>query len=273
MNPQSNCHQCEGNGESEPYHLVMPKNIAFLLTTLRAMSLMKLRSRGLTITKTLKTPTLEGLLLEMLERGVKIETVFDIGAYRGEWTDFVSKFLQDANFEMFEPNKVHNEYLQKIGHRFHNVLIANENKDVDFYSVGSTGDSIYLEHNPIYDGQVPQRHHARTLDDLMSDTNLGLRQPDLIKIDTQGSEIDILRGGLQVSRNTKIIILECPIVEYNLGAPKFDDYLTFMQSIGFTPVRVTEVHVLLSTLIQIDVAFVNKKFFRDVYGINSNWKK
>jgi FkbM family methyltransferase len=244
---------------------------SFSLNNLRAAILLKLRSRGLSLTKTSRTPTLEGLLLEMLEREVKIENVFDIGAYRGEWTDFVSKILQDAKFEMFEPNKVHNEYLQKIGHRFHNFLLANENRDVKFHSIGSTGDSIYLEHNPIYDGITPELLHARTLDDLMSDPELALRQPDLIKIDTQGSEIDILRGGLQVSKNAKIIILECPIVEYNLGAPKFDEYISFMHSIGFIPVRVTEVHILLNTLIQIDLAFVNRKFFGDIYGISPNW--
>ena len=36
--------------------------------------------------------------------------------------------------------------------------------------------------------------------------------PDLIKIDTQGSEIDILKGAKKTLENCKLLYLECPII-------------------------------------------------------------
>ena len=49
--------------------------------------------------------------------------------------------------------------------------------------------------------------------------------PDFIKIDTQGSELDILKGGEKTISNCSLIYLECPIIEYNLGSPNLNDYI------------------------------------------------
>ena len=42
-----------------------------------------------------------------------------------------------------------------------------------------------------------------------------LKLPNFIKIDTQGSEIDILKGSKNTLKNCNLIYLETPIIEYN----------------------------------------------------------
>ena len=53
---------------------------------------------------------------------------------------------------------------------------------------------------------------------------------DMIKIDTQGSEIDILKGGTELIKRTQVIMLEVDIghIKYNLGAPGKAEVMKFL---------------------------------------------
>jgi hypothetical protein len=61
-----------------------------------------------------------------------------------------------------------------------------------------------------------------------------LPYPDLIKADVQGAELDVLRGAPKALEHAKLVVLECPIVPYNFGAPTIDEYFLFMDERGFT---------------------------------------
>ncbi len=88
---------------------------------------------------------------------------------------------------------------------------------------------------------------------MVSLNNLPL--PDLIKIDTQGSELDILKGAQKSLEKCKLIYLECPIMEYNQGAPNFQDYITYMQAISYEPIDLCERHLINGRLVQVDILF------------------
>ena len=82
---------------------------------------------------------------------------------------------------------------------------------------------------------------------------------DLIKIDTQGSEIDILKGGIETMKKASFIILEMPFLgEYNKGAPDFYDHIIFMKKHGFVPYDLPEQHRANGILIQIDIIFIKQ---------------
>ena len=57
--------------------------------------------------------------------------------------------------------------------------------------------------------------------------------PDMIKLDTQGSELDILQGAPTVLRNVYDIIIEAQHVEYNKGAPNINAVRSFLEANGF----------------------------------------
>ena len=52
-------------------------------------------------------------------------------------------------------------------------------------------------------------------------------------MDTQGSELDILRGGKNLISKASAVILEISYFEWNLGAPLADEIIDYMESIGF----------------------------------------
>ena len=81
----------------------------------------------------------------------------------------------------------------------------------------------------------------------------------MIKLDTQGSEIDILEGGAECLSNATFIIMECPVIAYNIGAPSFDSYSAFMLKNDYLPIALTEVHYINGMVCQLDFAYINKK--------------
>ena len=87
-----------------------------------------------------------------------------------------------------------------------------------------------------------------------------LPPPDFMKIDTQGSEIDILKGCGKYLKKVKLLYLECPVININQGARDISEYLTFTKKAGFIPLDICEKHIHNNILLQIDILFVNKYF-------------
>jgi hypothetical protein len=88
------------------------------------------------------------------------------------------------------------------------------------------------------------------LDDILENKSF-----DLIKIDTQGSEIDILSGGLTVLKNAKYLVIECSLIEYNKGGNKIHDIFQFMTANGFFMKDIIDLSYADDKLIQIDLLF------------------
>ena len=70
-----------------------------------------------------------------------------------------------------------------------------------------------------------------TLDKVIDNNNWPL--PDLIKIDAQGSELDILEGGSKILSNAKYLIVELQHIEYNDNAPLFEESIDIIENAGW----------------------------------------
>ena len=198
---------------------------------------------------------------------IKIETVYDVGACNGWWYSGVRPFLPEANFFLFEANPEYEEILKQTGQRVFNKLLSNPGRgEVDFYNGTNTGDSYYKETTTIYDDKTSIKMPTVTLDELIEQNNLPI--PQLLKLDTQGSELDILKGATKLLGKTELIISELPIIEYNRGAPNISEYLEFFKSHDYIPVDVLEVHRGEETLIQLDILFILRSAKYHVLGPN-----
>ena len=105
-------------------------------------------------------------------------------------------------------------------------------------------------------GGILEKRKTETLSNLLRSKYF-----DLIKIDVQGSEIDIIEGGLDIFKKAKGILMEVSLVEYNKSAPTKDFVYKFMKDIGFTPAEVIGNinHPITHELIQQDVLFLNER--------------
>ena len=120
-----------------------------------------------------------------------------------------------------------------------------------------TGNSIYKENSTFYDDDkiIVVQKQTKTLPQILNDKLF-----DLIKIDVQGSELDIIKGGLDIIKLSKGVLMEVSLVEFNQGAPRKQEVVDFMKDIGFESVEIIANinHPVFHTLIQEDVLFLNK---------------
>ncbi len=196
------------------------------------------------------------LILLLRSKGMQFDNVYDIGACSGFWTRTVNKnALPDSKFFLFEANVHYMSDLLVTGHRFFLNVLSDENrKFVDFYPGCNTGDSYYKETTTWYDEKVAVKTPCTTLDKLIQENDLPI--PNLLKIDTQGSELDILSASKKLLGKTELIVCEMPVIEYNFGAPNISEYLNFFRDHDYIPVELVEVHQAEGTLLQLDFAFM-----------------
>ena len=98
-----------------------------------------------------------------------------------------------------------------------------------------------------------------TLDTLL-ESHPGLERPLLLKIDTEGYELNVIRGGAAFLRQTDVVIAEVSVAERFSGSYDFAEFITAMGEHGF------DVHDFLhlsyrcdNTGTQLaDIAFVNR---------------
>jgi FkbM family methyltransferase len=192
-------------------------------------------------------------------KGIDFNNVLDIGACNGSWSLLVKSIFPEANILMVEANNDKEHILKKIGNYKIALLSSEADKEVNYYksvSDDASGNSIYLE-NTNYKF-IPERRITTTLKLIVpKDADY-----DLIKMDVQGSELDIIKGGLDIIKKSKFLLLELQIFEYNKDAPMLSEVLTFLKKINFDLVDVFDLlYSSTGSLIQIDGFFVNRDFY------------
>ena len=200
--------------------------------------------------------TLRALRME----GYVPRTMLDIGAHIGTFTrDFLGVYPGCVP-TLIEPNPFCLADLGKLGFEQHGVAASNEAGFAEMFLsrewLQSTGASIYRENTAHFRDEVvlKQRVEKVRLDDLFAG-----RKFDFVKIDTQGSELDVILGGSEILRQADYILVEVSLVEYNIGGAAAEAVFAKLAELGFHCTDVTEFHRLAGVhngnLLQIDVLF------------------
>jgi len=196
------------------------------------------------------------------QKGYYPDTILDIGAHHGNWTNSMKQIYGDSKFYLFEPIDYSelNKYRGCKNINVYNVVLNDKIENIPWYQMKNTGDSMFRE----------KTHHFQNCEILLKETidlnthilknNLFQESKNiLIKIDCQGAEIPILKGAMSILEKTDFIILEIPLFgQYNEGVPTFLEHITFMDSIGFNTYDILENHYINNFNMQIDVLFINK---------------
>lgn len=188
-------------------------------------------------------------------------SVLDIGANVGQFYNEIKQVFPNSYYYLIEGNDNCELPLQTLGVDYSISLLSNEIKEVNFYTRTNeprcTGNSIYREKTSFFndDEITVKKLTTNTLDNL-----LGHKKFDLIKIDVQGSEVDIINGGINIIKKTKGILMEISLVEYNENSPTKEFVYEYMDQIGFYPAEIIGDinHPITYELIQQDVLFIKK---------------
>jgi len=201
-------------------------------------------------------------LEEVRDLGIEPKAILDIGAHSGQFHSWSKRVWPDVGVFMIEANPLHKDTLNRLatqnGDSFLISALGDEVREVTFYTRSdkphTEGNSYYKENNFWDIPQLVQESKVtlKKLDDIFEDGAVF----DLIKVDTQGSELDILKGGKNLVSKASGIILEVSYIEYNEGAPNQQETLDYMKKIGFEEKMSIGEHYNGEQIVQKDLLFL-----------------
>ena len=204
--------------------------------------------------------TYRGTLDHAKRVGFAPRTVIDVGVADGTFALYEA--FPEARLVLIEPAEEARPHLEALAARFPRVeyvmaaaaespgrVVLNVHRDIARIS-------RYWESDYVPAAVTAREVAAVTLDQVRRDRNL--EAPILLKIDVQGSELDVLRGAQQTLADTEYVILETSLFEFFRGGPLLSDVVAYMRDRDFVPYDVVGIHYrpLDGALSLIDVVFV-----------------
>jgi FkbM family methyltransferase len=195
-------------------------------------------------------------------KGYYPDTILDIGAHHGIWTNEMIKIYNTCKYFLFEGINYTelNQFNSSDNIEVYNVLLNDKIEQVNWYEMRNTGDSIFKEKTHHFTNCIPIKRETIDLNTFILQKKI-LQEPKniLIKIDCQGAEIPILKGCTSILDKTDFIILEIPLFgEYNENVPNFLEHISFMDKIGFVTYDIIDNHYINGFNMQVDILFINK---------------
>ena len=184
----------------------------------------------------------------------------DIGAHEGEFAWEVKKRFPECKILSIEANPFCENFLKKTGVDYYIIGLSSESQKKTFFfekqNPTSYGASFYKENTIHYD--VGNFATVEIQTDTLDNKNFFQGQViDFVKIDTQGSEYDILVGGRKSIKRSKYVLIECSTIEYNLGGTLIDEVVNKMREYEFNIDDIFNFNKSNNSIIQMDILFKN----------------
>ena len=198
--------------------------------------------------------------LSLVNRFFVPHRILDIGANVGQFRTQASSTWPGSYIFSIEASDACEPYLKKLTDDYIICLLARDRSKYDFYTRKSdptcTGNSIYRELTEFYsDDQLNIiKKDGIKLDDLLNKDSTY----DLIKVDTQGSELDVIEGGKEICKEAKAMLLEVSFNEYNKDAPLSEEVINYMKDFKFKPAAVLGIEMNHGSHQQ-DILFLNER--------------
>ena len=201
--------------------------------------LSKIEKRMFDLYESLSMPEAHTEILKKISETFTPNVIYDIGASTLHWTKAAKNIWPNSEFCAFDAIEEAEKLYQSKNIKYNiGVISDQDNKIVKFYEnkENPAGNSYYKEiGHPNSVNVYPENSYiekkAMTLETVVKRNNFLL--PDIVKIDVQGAEFDILKGGQTIINNAKYLIIELQNVEYNRGAPLENVTIDYLQSNGW----------------------------------------
>ena len=181
-------------------------------------------------------PSQEGAFNTLKFLGWLPKTCIDVGAYHGSWATMFRTVFPTSKVLMIEGQLSKEVILKKeadndpINLFFEIALLgATEGKEVSFVEM-ETGSSVFEESSPY--SRVKRNVKLQTLDSLLENYP-HFKEANAIKLDTQGYELEVLKGASNLLKTLEVILLEVSLVQINKGAPSFLEVVDWLNTRQF----------------------------------------
>lgn len=209
---------------------------------------------------------LSGIGLRVLDRvdfrSMKISSDFahilDVGVADGT-PDLYERF-PDAFLDLFEPSPMHIEKLKsgvlsKRSGNIHPVALGASNGEATLYLTGRTGSSLIQSRRKRTEEIEQVTVPVRRLDSIINVKDI--RRPSLLKIDTEGYELDVLRGV-----ESLLPAIDCVVVEVHFDKPDIyapGSVFELLSNHGFEVADVLDHHIRDRHVVCADIVFERRQ--------------
>jgi FkbM family methyltransferase len=200
----------------------------------------------------------EAAYLRLARKGYRPSAIIDVGAYQGEWTRLAARVFPDSIILMVEAQVGKRRFLERVCKDLPNasyrsaLLGSKAGEEVTFFEM-ETGSSFFPERSNI--SRVERRLVTESLDVVAAH----LAGPVFLKVDVQGTELQVLAAAEETLRKCELVQLEVALLPYNEGAPSMLEVLTYMEQRNFVPLDVCGFSRPNGIdLVQIDVLFARR---------------
>lgn len=174
---------------------------------------------------------------------MNIKTVLDIGANEGQFALLIRKLLPQVAICSFEPipacyAKLVKKFNNDMTFKAFNVAIGDKAETIEMNINDFSPSSSLLEIDELHVqnfkhtvNSVRQQIPVKTLDGLRAE--LDLVKPYMVKIDTQGYEDKVIKGGQEVLAGAEVIFVELSYRTLYKEQVLFDDIYNDLVRLGF----------------------------------------
>jgi FkbM family methyltransferase len=176
-------------------------------------------------------------------RSANFGTVLDIGANVGQFAGLIQKYLPDASLYSFEPiPECYNALVLKMkshtNFKSFNLALGDLDGETDFFVSEFSPSSSLLPMGKLHRELFPETASSvirpvtiARLDSLAN--QIVVNGNLLIKMDVQGAEDKIIRGGIEFFKRANAVLTEISYESMYVGQPLFRDIHSMLDELGF----------------------------------------
>ena len=194
--------------------------------------------------------TFHSMRLYNFYKGAKIDSVIDVGSHKGE---FIQKVVRDKKIPIFsfEPQESVRDELKKNTQDFnvieyYDCALSDTNGDIEIFLNKLTSTSSLISPNKnslwirfkqfVLAGKIitgKQKITSRRLDDVFKNINLDNFNNILLKIDVEGAESIVLKGGSNILNNKNVKYIQIESANFNIYKQDSNSPINIIEEHGF----------------------------------------
>jgi FkbM family methyltransferase len=199
-----------------------------------------------------------------------IRTVYDIGAAEGQFSAACAKLKNTSRVIAFEPVPAAAEHIRTLSSKAKKitaveVALGSSSGSVPFFLTSDGHSSSLLRPAETLSQFFPGREfdstisvRRDTLDGVVAEEVLPL--PDILKLDTQGYELEVLKGATRCLERAAFCVVECSYMRTYEDAPLIWDVCAFFAQAGWLNVGTSpSLNGPDSKPVQVDLVFASKR--------------
>lgn len=191
----------------------------------------------------------ESYFLKYLSEHMNIRIIFDIGANDGGYATEVRTYFPKAKIFAFEPHPLTFQALKETSNRnnltSYNYAVGGTNGKLLLWDFADDAELKYTQpsstlasvHRDVIEDFHKQKAQSFTVKQITIDSFIkknDIKEIDFLKIDTEGSEYDVLLGASEAIKKNKIHIIQFEFNEMNAYSKRFfKDFIDLLPGYKF----------------------------------------